>query len=59
MGVLNEKRCKNWRSAPDINALIDNLSEISDLTESTRNKVKTYRLVFSNFCNSVEGYCIF
>jgi hypothetical protein len=48
---------KNWEpSASNVNQLIDNLSEISDLTESTRNKVKTYRLVFSNwnYWNYVE-----
>jgi hypothetical protein len=40
---------KNWEpNASNVNEIIDNLSDISDLTESTRNKVKIYRLVFSN-----------
>jgi hypothetical protein len=41
---------KNWgTSASNVNEIIDNLSEISDLTESTKDHVKTYRLVFSNW----------
>jgi hypothetical protein len=40
---------KNWQpNASNVNALIDNLSEVSDLNESTRNRVKRYILRFSN-----------
>jgi hypothetical protein len=40
---------KNWEpNASNVNALIDNLSDVSDLNESTRNHVKRYILRFSN-----------
>jgi hypothetical protein len=40
---------KNWEpNSPNVNALIDTLSDVSDLNESTRNRVKRYILRFSN-----------